>query len=242
MIYLNHNFMSNFTGSVKSGDLAMTSDILINELSDFIVHDTKTIINALNKAGVKVSEADSDEEIVDAIIANIGSNKTLAKTLAFIVAEANELINTGKPDKVKWTKTVDDIAEGVSEVGKSIESNKLSFKGDLIERIKTKAESKGDYKRTILTKDKKSAKAVFYVIGGLVFIGLVIWGIARIQKSHLKMENGGIIPPVGGESIVPPIVPPIAPPVVAPPAPIVQPIAPPVPTMTPPPVNSGVII
>jgi hypothetical protein len=237
--------MSNFTGSLKSGDLAMTTDILVHELSDFIVHDTKTIVHALNKAGVKVSEADSDEEIGDAIIANIGTNKTLAKALAFIIADANELINNGTPDKKKWTKTVDTIADGLSEIGKGIESNKVAFKDNLIQQITTKAESKGDYKRTILTKNKKSAKAVYYVMGGLAVIGLIIWVIARVQRSQLKdglsMENGGVIPPIGAEGVVPALTPPISPIPVAP-API-QPVIQAAPTVTTtPPVSNGVTI
>lgn len=239
--------MSNFTGSMKSGDMAMTTDILVNEISDFIVHDTKTIVAAMNKAGVKVSEANSDEEIGDAIIGNIGTNKTLAKALAFIIADANELINNGTPDKKKWTKIVDTIAEGISELGKNVESNKVAFKDNLIQTIKTKAEVKGDYKRTILTKDKSSAKAVYYILGGLAFVGLVIWLIAKRQKADLgdvaAMASGGTIP-TGVDTALPPIVPPTSPaPIMPPVAPIQTPPAPPIQQTTPAPpvVNTGTI-
>lgn len=243
MIYMHHNFYSNFTGSVKSGDLSMTSDILINEISDFIVHDTKKIVATLNTAKVKVSEEDADEEIVDAIIANINTNPNVAPALAFIIAEANELVNIGTPDKPKWTKIVNSISEGVLNVGKGISSNRLAFKEDLMQSIKTKADSKGDYKRTVFTKDKASSKAMWWILGSLGAIALTLFVISRVQKYHLKnglvMADGGGLPNLGAPAIQPinpltpvniaPVAPPIAP--VAPPVSIpVQPLAPPIAT------------
>lgn len=233
MIFLNHNFYSNFSGSLKSGDVSVTSDILVNELSDFIVYDTKKIVDAMNKAGVKVSESDADEEITDAFIANVSTNPKLSKAIAFIIAESNELINTGKGDKTEWKKVIDNISSGVDSVSKGISSNKIAFKDDLMQNIKTKAESKGDYKRTIFTKDKSTSKGVKIIFIGLGVIALGLFVISRIQKNQLKMENGGaIIPniPTAPTSTLPPINP-TAPEIAVPSN--VQPIQTPTPTATP---------
>ena len=100
----------------------------------------------MNKGGVKVSESDADEEITDAFIAKCSTNPKLSKAIAFIIAESNELINTGKGDKTEWKKVIDNISS-VDSVSKGISSNKIAFKDDLMQNIKTKAESKGDYKK-----------------------------------------------------------------------------------------------
>ncbi len=233
MIYLHHDLYSNFSSSLKSGDLELSTDILVNEISDFIVFDTKNIVQALNKAGIKSSEDETDEELVDSIIENISTNKKLAKTLAFIIANANELINNGKGNKESWAKIIDTIAEGITAIGNKMETNKIAFKEDILQHIITKAESKGDYKRIIFTKDK-SSNIGWYILGGTALFLTIVYFISKYQQRNLGTPTAPIIPTpdaalnqMANGGAMSPITPPIQTPIasMAPVSPItVQPI------------------
>jgi hypothetical protein len=244
MQYLHHNFMSNFTASVEAGESDMTKGIFVNELSDFIVYDTARLLEAMKKAGLDVRENDSDEELIDIVIKSLGNNQKLATTLAFIIAEANQLINNGKTDKSKTEEVVKEIASGLLIVGKDIRTGDSSkqFKEDVLEHVYAKAEAKGDYRRDILKSDKPFGKRAGYVVLGTIgVIGLIIFFAYRVQKKKQvgalvatalapipqTFETGGNMPPVTPVAeIVPAVTTPA--PVIAPvaPTPIVSPVSP----------------
>ncbi len=245
MHFLHHNFYSNFTASIQAGESDMTKDIFINELSDFIVYDTARLIEAMTKAGLDVSTKDSDEEIIEVIYKSLGNNQKLANALAFIIAEANQLINNGKTGGEESKAIIKELASGILIVGKDIRNDEVAkeFKTDVLEHIHAKAKVKGDYKRNILRGDKSFNKIAGYVVLGSFFaLGLTIFFIYRAQrKSELAgllavasapltpmpdatLGTGGIVPPVAGATeVIPPVTTPITPtPIVPPVTPIVN--------------------
>lgn len=254
MQYLHHHFYSNFTASVENGESEMTKDLFISELSDFIVYDTPRLVQAMTMAGLDVKITDSDEELIDTIAGSLGNNAKLAKTLAFIFAESNQLINNGKTGKEESEKIIKELQSGILIVGKDIRSEEgtKEFKADVLEHIYSKSKTKGDYKRTILISDKSfNKKSGFYVLGYLALLGIGIYVIYRIQRKSeiaslvatasapitpLPADNlgtGGVVPPVGtgAPEIVAPVVAPTITPVGT-----TAPVTPITPTITPSPI------
>ena len=62
MQYPQHNFYSNFQGSVNSGDVEFTLNLWVNEISDIIVSETKKIVDLLNKTNVPANVRAKFEE------------------------------------------------------------------------------------------------------------------------------------------------------------------------------------
>lgn len=202
MQFTHQDFYSNFNASLKSGDLSLTSDILANEISDFIVFDTSKIIDALNKAGVKITSQVSDEEIVDMVMKSLSENLTFKKTFAFIIAEGNELINNKNSkagnDKQKQMDIINNIASGLSKVNSSIVSEPKEFKAETMNQIVAKAESRKEYKRIIWKKNMKNGKvALYWAITGLALAGIVVIVYYR-QKRALAKSIPNMIMGAGG--------------------------------------------
>ncbi len=184
MQYTHHNFYSNFSASLKSKDLDVSKDILINEISDFIVFDPKKIIEALKKAGVNIKENPTAEEITDAVVNNIKNNKKLVKTLAFIISEGNELVNkSGIDGKDKQLKVIDKVAEGVSSVTGEVADSKDA----ILSQVKSKAEAMDGYNGTIMNSDKDKS-SLYLVIGVAAVTVFVIWVYFRQQQPVIIAE------------------------------------------------------
>jgi len=219
MQFTNQDFYSNFTASLKSGDLNLTSDILANEISDFIVFDTPKIIDALNKADINITDKVSDEEIVDAVIKGLTDSPKLKKTLAFIIADGNNLINTAKgTDKAKQLQIVNDIAAGLSKVNSAIIADTKGFKDETMNQLVSKAESTKAYKRIIWKKDRKSGKAgLYWLIAGVSLIGIVAIIYYRQKKAvqsslpNMIMGNNDFSQPNFHSQVAAPTVAPAAP-------------------------------
>ena len=200
MQFTNQDFYSNFTASLKSGDLNLTSDILANEISDFIVFETGKIIDSLQKADIQITDKVTDEEIVDAVMKGLNDSPKLKKTLAFIIADGNNLINTGKSnDKAKQVQIVNDISTGLTKANNSIISDSKKFKDETMNQIVSKAGSRKEYKRIIFKKDKRNGKiGLYWLVAGVslvAIVGLIYWRQKKaVQQSlpNMIMGNGGV--------------------------------------------------
>ena len=225
--FTHQNFYSNFTASLKSGDLDLTNDILANEISDFIVFQTDKIIKALNQSDIKIDKDNTDEEIVDSVIKNINTNNKLPKALGFIIADGNDML-VASNDKAKQLKMISTLSDGLSKVGKEISSNSDSFKSSTMDQIVSKAAKRTEYKRTIWNKDKKSLGEVKVLLIALAVItGIVIIAYYRQKKALAQsipnMMSGGDLTQLNQTPPAPPVVTPA--PISVPVAPtVVQPI------------------
>lgn len=233
--YTHHDFYSNFTASLKAGDLDLTKDVLANEISDFIVFDTDKIIKALNQSGIKVDKNNTDEDIVDLVIGNIASNEKMSKALAFIIADGNELLINNKGDKTKQLKTISTISDGITRIGKDISSNSSSFKESAMNQVVSKAAKRTEYNRIIWNKDKKGMSGGLALLITVSFIGAIITVIYYRQKRSVAQALPNMI--MGGSTgEVSMVAPQVTPGVVVPP-PVIEPI----PLMPPPVVATTVI-
>src|SRR3990167_9151754 len=97
MLYLEHDFYSNFNAGVNSGDNSFITDMITNEISELIVHQHDDLIDLFEKVNISINKKASDEKIVDTIVNNLSTNIKLSRGLAFLIAQNN---NNNKPLKV----------------------------------------------------------------------------------------------------------------------------------------------
>ncbi len=199
MQFLNHDYYSNFEGAVKSGDVDLTIDLWVNEVSDIIMSDAGKVIDLLNKVGIKTELDVSDEEIVESIMDNIAINSKLNKGISFLIAEFNGMIKGSD-----WKQKVDNVADTYKTLLDKALMNPTtsgSIKNDIMKQIKAKADAKGDYKRIIFkqvkpeAQKKKTNKKALYIIGGILVLTAIGIGIYYYRKNkRLKLADGGSLP------------------------------------------------
>lgn len=190
--YSHHNFYSNFTSSVRVGDTDLTLDLMLNELTDLIVFKTKKLVEALNKAGIKASESDTDETLIDKVLNNLDQNTNLVRALAFLFADENKLVNTKGITKEAALVTINNIADGIGEIGEQLgkkSSLKVSAKRDALKQVETKSKSVKDYKRTIRNRKNTGAgKTKFIVISVIVIGGIIAYVIYKRRQAAKSLE------------------------------------------------------
>lgn len=211
MMYLQHDFYSNFSKSLQSGDSQMTYDLLVDELSELIVHDHKKIFDLLHKVDVKVRHNASDEQLVDSLLKELKENEKLTKGLSFLIAERNNLISN-KTDQKSGKKYIDYVNKNLKNVFKTMlsENNqKGKFKSDVINRVKVKASKVSNRGRNI-TSPSKYWRNVIILAGVGVGIYLLYKHREKIfgnKEAEALADGGAIVPPVGH---VPDVVPPVS--------------------------------
>jgi len=201
MQFLNHDYYSNFEGAVKSGDVDLTIDLWVNEVSDLIMSDAGKVIDLLNKVGIKTEADVSDEEIVENIMDNIGNNAQLNRGISFLIGEFNGMMKNDKD----WKQKIDNIAATYKTLLDKALKNPTtsgSIKNDIMKQIKAKADAKGDYKRIIFKQEPPVAavketkkKKTYYVVGTLAVLAVIGIGIYIYRKNKkakaLLLADGG---------------------------------------------------
>jgi hypothetical protein len=81
MIY-GGDLMSNFAGSVQSGDAKMTKSVIISKLAKVIENEPKELINALKESGVSIDEKTSVSNLIDKSISSLYENEKFREEVA----------------------------------------------------------------------------------------------------------------------------------------------------------------
>lgn len=190
MIWIQHDFYSNFTSSVGSGDTELATNIFVSEVTDLLVYKTDKLFDLFDKVGIKYSPQQSDEEIIDKIIENIQSNEKFVKGLAFLMAENNDSINENKGENA--VKLLNNVSGGIRKIANEFKEKprfKQSTKIDLLDMTKTKESKVGDRNRRILKKDNTVLWLVLLVGAG--FGAYYLWKYVK-RKEAEKLANGGV--------------------------------------------------
>src|SRR3990167_1663380 len=248
MLYLEHDFYSNFNAGVNSGDNSFISDMITNEISELIVHQHDELIDLFGKINLSINKTATDEKIVDTIINNLSSNVKLSRGLAFLISQNN---TANKPLKVVRgsdgvERKIDDvekpaslpqidmITSGLVCIGDSFKYKpqlKKEFKTKLMTLIKTKTTAVGSGERSIKTEENKNGGYYFLailVIGGAIATYFYVKHKKKIAAEGLLVD-GLTTPPT---PVIEPVVPtPVPTPINTPAmgnniAPVVAPIAP----------------
>jgi len=195
MIYLKHDFYSNFTDGVKSGDTDLIRDMVINEISDIIVYKPEKVIELLNTVGVKTPVNTSDERMVKNITANLNDNRKLVKGIAFLIADNNGIVKEQKNPRKShnWIRSVDKITEGVETIGFNFNTKaraKVEFEQELMDAIKTKSDSLGDRKRRHTDNSGKNFLIFLLIIGAGIGIYFFIKHRRKVAAKEMGIEGG----------------------------------------------------
>lgn len=196
MIYVKHDFFSNFTSSVSVGDTEFSKNIIANELSDIIIFKTNSLISVLEKINVKCSKKDSYEELLDKVIDKKNDNQILKKGLAFLIAENNGVIDNvdAKQGKSLVDKVFDGIVVVFSKIHNDVTENRM-FKSEVLELIKVKLESAPELvnKRKLKKRSKVLRNVAIFsiLVGGIYLVVRYRNDIFQFKKKDADLSSLG---------------------------------------------------
>lgn len=195
-MFLEHDFYSNFSQSLQSGDARLTNDIIADELSELIVHDYEKVFDLLSKVGINVSKKISDEQLVNILLEKIKTNEKLVRGLSFLISEKNGLINSNTDDK-SGKKYVDYVNKNLSSSFDKILKNDnetKKFRTELMNRIKSKDSKVAERRRNVETPSKFWRNTI--IIAGVSVAVYLVWkNWGKISgNAPLTASNGTTIP------------------------------------------------
>lgn len=193
MMFLEHDFYSNFSQSLQSSDQKLTRDIIADEISELIVHDYNKVFDLLDKVGIRANPKMSDEQLVDLLLKEMQANPKLIKGLAFLISEKNDLINSETDDRSgkKYVEYVNkNLQKSLDKILKS-ENETRKFKNDLMSRVGNK-DSKVAERRRNVEKPNRFWRNTFIVVGVLGVTYLIYRNWDKITgKETSQMGAGG---------------------------------------------------
>lgn len=200
MLYLKHDFYSNFSNGVDAGNNDLIIDLIINETTELIIHKRDELFDLLKITGIDLKPTVTDEKVIDSIVNAIPENVKLAKGLAFMIYEnntENDSGDKGVPKNSVTTKKIEMIASGIIGIGDSFQYKpqlKKNFKNELLNKIEVKAKAVGDRKIKI----RNSNNGVYWFLGIAVVVtavGIYLFNKYKdkliIEKEAPKLEGGG---------------------------------------------------
>jgi hypothetical protein len=189
MIWVQHDFYRNFTGSIKSNDFDLTLDIFRSELSDFLTYKSDEIYVLFKKLKIGYTKKESYEELLNKILNQIKKNEKFTKGIAFLIAENNNIIKNNPNNK--WIKPVNKINETIKKINQYFIENpreEKRFKSQTLKMIELKYSVTGEGKRDI--KNKDNSVLYFFVIVGIgVGIYYLLKYIQDKKDEKLKLES-----------------------------------------------------
>ena len=207
MIYLKHNFFSNFAKSVQAGDNEMLCDIVINELSNLIVYHKDKVVELYEKVKIPIKANATTKVIAEKLVSNLPKNIMLTKGLAFLIGETNDSVTAKKKDdtsqkkqlnqnskkkidekieeaelSTNWKENVAKIQEGIETIARNLKEKpqtQILFKDKLIKSINIKLESLGKDEERIGNKETDNT---FIILLTLLGIGVAVYFLSK-QKT-----------------------------------------------------------
>ena len=219
MLYLNHDFYSNFNSGIQSGDNDFITDMIVNELSELIVYNHDSLLDLMNSVGISVNEKMSDEKVINLILSNIKENIKLVKGLAFLIAQNNLNVKNVRVvksqngqetvmksgEKAATISQIDMVASGIVGLADTFKYKpqlEKEFKIKLMEKIKTKSKAVGDRK----IKHEDSGNGKYWLLAILV-IGAGVGAYFYFKNKKAKAELGMELAEAGTEVPVEPEIP-----------------------------------
>lgn len=192
-MFLEHDFYGNFSDSVRSGDTALTNNIIVDELSELVIHDYDKLFDLLGKVGIRVNRNISDEQLVDVLLDQMQVNPKLGKGVAFLIAEKNGLINN-KTDEKSGKKYVDYVNRNLTSSFNKIlstDNERIKFKTDLMNSIKSKDS-------TVAERTRKVNKPNYFwrntlIVSGVILVSYLVYKNWDKLSGKEKLADGGNI-------------------------------------------------
>ena len=184
MIYVAHDFYSNFTSAVDGKDAAQQREILLGEIARIIIKDRDEVIVLIRKCGGKVGDNPSDAAIVTQAVKLFG-NDTFQKGMAYLISMRNDISNGEK--KSGAIDPISGIAQGIGSIATGVGS--IFSAGAQKEVAAQNTQAIQDANRTALMLkilDLKGApkpnNTGKYILIGVVSLAIVIGAVIILRK------------------------------------------------------------
>jgi hypothetical protein len=209
MIWVQHDFYSNFIQGTNSKNIELGLDIFRSEISDLLTYKSDGLYGLFDKLKIKYKKKSSYEELLDIILREMKVNEKFIRGLSFLIGESNNVIKNNP--KISWDKLLDKITIGIKKINKYFIDNprkEMLFKRRTIDMIGLKSSITGNDSRELNKKDN----TVLWIFG-IVAVGIAGYLVyryfdnkkqARLRAESLQgvnpmLETGGsIVPEVTG--------------------------------------------
>lgn len=205
MIWVQHDFYSNFIQGTNSKNIELGLDIFRSEISDLLTYKSDGLYELFDKLKIKYKKKSSYEELLDIILIEMKANDKFIRGLSFLIGDSNNVIKNYP--KVSWEKLLDKITLGIKKINKYFIDNpkkEILFKRRTIDMIGLKSSVTGNDSRELNKKDN----TVLWILG-IAAIGVAGYFIYRYfdnkKQARLRAESlQGVNPMLEtGGSIIP---------------------------------------
>jgi hypothetical protein len=86
-------FYNDLIKYVSAADTANANSLLMKEVGKSLAKDKGNFIELLTSSGVPANDSMSDKELIDAFIDNVGTNKTLKISTAYMINKSNAFLS-----------------------------------------------------------------------------------------------------------------------------------------------------
>ena len=90
---MENDFHTKLSSYIKAKDNESATRVILNELATSLIKDKENFAEVLNSAGVRVSNNDTDIDLIDAFVKNAPSNKKLILGASLLINHRNQALN-----------------------------------------------------------------------------------------------------------------------------------------------------
>ncbi len=200
MIWIQHDFYSNFVNSIGSTDTDLTISIFVSEITDLIAHKSNKLFDLFESLGIKISKKSSDEELVDKILSTIQVSNKFLVGLAFLMVENNDVISQNKGETpasiiYKVSGCIRKIAVSIKEnpqLGRSLKKDIMTM--DALKVSTDGARSGFDGSENPRPLYKKDRTVLYLVLGvAAAFGAYYLYKYFKDKKQKELLAGGGAI-------------------------------------------------
>jgi hypothetical protein len=213
MLFVNHDFYYNVTNSANINDVDALQDIFTSELSELVVKKPDDILKVFKDSGIKFPKKITLQEIVDICFENLGKNLTFRKSIAFLIADQNNLTkdapyqnvpieNPEKKDskepqqkkekQLTWVQKVNGVKEALAVYDKAIKENSneaVRAKEEAMRKVRSRIDAgeKSVYPVVPVPREKVIAQNLF-VLAIIAFVAYKIYKALPSEEEKMAQE------------------------------------------------------
>ena len=163
----NGNFMMNFDGAVKSKDLGLQQDVILDKIATLIDKTPSVVEHALQRSGVSISTNASKRKLADSVAKHISDNEAFQTEISKVMFDRSEMSNADG-----------EIADSISKVANPIASvivSAFNFGSSVQAKKAKEAETKAAlYEKIFGDSRSKTNWLPIIIIGAVLIIGGVV--------------------------------------------------------------------
>ena len=186
MLFMKHNFVSNYQNADGAEDNNLKRDILISEIAKLIVNKPQKVISLLSESGYDVSAGISSEDLSVAVVSTLSRSEKFATLITEEILRS-DLSFSQDGTKPNLGESLGSIALIISGIG-SIFGGKKRAEADKAKAEADKARARADSDKAKASAEKsmiekvmtlkliqgKGANIALYITGGLLLVAVAV--------------------------------------------------------------------